>query len=298
VKAAIVADTHLRVKGPPSRRGDYREQILAKLEYSLSYAEERGAIWVHLGDVFHFKNPSRTPVSLILEMYELFARFSCPKYVIFGNHDMQTQGLRSVRSQPLGLLVAVGALNHVEEIELEGIKLRFLDYEVSPGQFLEYVTHLDGDVLFCHQMIKDVKQSEEDIAYSELASGGFSLVFFGHTHASAELRKVGSTLVVRVPSMARASIPTEDRGLRPSFLYWDGDQISEVIPPHVPSEDLFLFEEYEIKKEVRSEMEDFLEAAHGLVLKPASLVGAVLELRDSLDKATYDMLMEYLGGLV
>lgn len=66
-------------------------------------------VWA--GDVFHHKAPSRTDHGLVQDLIGVIRVYSCPLFIVPGNHDIQHDRLDSIESsQPLGVLFKAGAL--------------------------------------------------------------------------------------------------------------------------------------------------------------------------------------------
>lgn len=293
----IVSDAHLRSKGPPSRKDDYQTSILTKLEYSLQYAVERDAIWVFLGDLFHFKDPSRTPISLIMRLYYILQSHSCQKYVIAGNHDLQSAGMSIIHHQPLGLLTAVGVLSSPDEIEHAGFRIRFLNFD--PRFVID--PHLmdagDADILMAHLPARS-NPYEGEISYGALADLGYSLIFFGHTHEEFNITRVKNTGIVRVPSISRVSIPTADPQIKPAFVYVSAIGIQEVVPPYASGVDIFDFEKHEVSKLLTEELGDFVTSARNLNLVSISVRDNLEAMRNTLEVEVYEELLELITNNV
>lgn len=89
MKALIIGDQHLADRPPSSRTETYCEDILAKLEWIIDYANTQAVdVILNEGDVFHIKRPDRNSHYLVQRTAEIFGKSNAPVRIVPGNHDL------------------------------------------------------------------------------------------------------------------------------------------------------------------------------------------------------------------
>jgi len=107
----IFADPHLSTASPVYRKDDYLESAVLKIEHLIDWCEIHEATPICLGDVFHYKLPSRTAHSTVSRIVEVFRGFGRPVPCVIGNHDLQPSGMKTLKSQPIYTMMLAGVLS-------------------------------------------------------------------------------------------------------------------------------------------------------------------------------------------
>lgn len=112
LKFALVGDQHVSETPPPNRTDDYTKAIFDKIRFILEYCRTKGITHVFfLGDMFHWKVPTRNSHWLVHSLISLFLEFKdLNLYSLVGNHDFTTH-LSGIVRQPLWTIAQAKAIN-------------------------------------------------------------------------------------------------------------------------------------------------------------------------------------------
>lgn len=114
-KYVLISDVHLSDHAPSSCTDSYLEDLFDLLEQVRALCEvEEADACIIAGDLFHVKAPVRTSHKMMRTLISTLRFFSCPVYVVPGNHDVQHDRMDSLPSQPLGVLFESGAARPLE----------------------------------------------------------------------------------------------------------------------------------------------------------------------------------------
>jgi DNA repair exonuclease SbcCD nuclease subunit len=296
LKLLLFADAHLRAKGPPSRIDDYPYAILGKIAFVRDLAEQYGVdATIFLGDLFHFKDPSRTPPWLLSAAIRVFRSFPTPPYILLGNHDLQSGGVVSLGRQPIDVLLQAGVVARVARTYFKSHALTFLDYDSlvalqfdgllpspEPGMVNILFTHLDMGVL----------GSDSVVAYDQLCGRGYDMVFNGHMHKRVAPRDIGATRLFQVPAIARPAIPQEGEE-RPCVVYVEDSRVDLIEVPHRPTSEIFRLEEASDARDSQSEIAAFVAQVSALNLATTQS-DMLAPLMGKVDPLVIDCIREFL----
>lgn len=304
MKFLYFADPHLQPKGPPSRKDDYAETILWKLaQISVIAKREKVDQVFCLGDLFHHKDPNRTPPWLLVRTMEVLSTFGPPVFMVMGNHDLQSAGPATVPRQPVGVLIQAGLLYYQEEpYEIDNFLFHPFHHLPKMKDALRHHTPAISaehkNILLTHADISPTGRFET-VAYSEMVNWGYDYIFYGHMHELLPVHMLMKPKIICVPAVARGSIPTTDTRTPPAIVIHDTDDdgFRFIELEHMPQEDLFRFEEHELKKITKRELEQFVATADSLQLNTTSIASALAQIKGELDTGVYSILVEYLEDL-
>ena len=304
MKFLYFADPHLQPKGPASRKDDYAASILCKLEQIAEIARDEKVDQVFcMGDLFHHKDPGRTPPWLLIRMMEILTKFRPPVFIILGNHDLQSAGPASVLRQPIGILIKAGFLYYQEEpYEIGNYLFHPFHHLPKMKDALRHhtpaISKEHKNVLLTHADITPTGRYGT-VAYSELVNWGYNYIFYGHMHELLPVHMLLNPKIVCVPAVARGSIPTIDTLTPPAIVIHDTDEdaFRFIELEHIPADELFRFDEHELKKIAKQDLEQFVATADSLQLKTTSIATALATLEQELDPDVYSLLVEYLEDL-
>lgn len=299
MKLMFLADLHLRPKGPPSRKDDYPKTILGKLGECLEFAEEHDFHAVVLaGDVFHHKDPSRTPHWLINDLIDIL-NCNTPVFVVIGNHDLQPSGHRLLFSQPIGVLINAGAVEHSPRADLgDRTMLTMVDHHNDIEDLFEDLVPnpVDGftNILVAHAQIGTSELYPTKCVPSRVvASLGYDYVFFGHTHTRVNCDRDG--VVIRaIPALARGAIPTDPWTSTPGALAYVDGNVAEFTPHHQRAGEVFRYDLHESKKELESQIKEFVAHAASLSLRGTSIAAALASLQSQVEPHIFELAKEYI----
>jgi len=286
-KARIISigDLHLADKPPGSRVGNYRDQVLGKIEKSRHLAVARQVAAVLLtGDVFHLKTPTRNSHSLVRSLIEILQEFPCPVFVAPGNHDLSNDRLDSLPRQPLGVVLESGALTLLTP---EGHDVVLEDDEGNPIKIrLAATSYNERDPLpECHK----VKKGDNDylitvghfysspqgghyfghtcLSYREMSKTETDLWVMGHFHNDQGIQMVRDTYFINLGALSRGSLDEDNitRQVKIGYVELSKPGV-KVIPslksvriPMLSAMDVFDLEKHEEIKEEKKRMDSFVQ---------------------------------------
>lgn len=291
------ADPHLSPRPPISRKDDYAKSILQKIQYVAELAHLHSAETVMLGDLFHHRDPARTPFWLFTELAYVLQAFPFPPYVVVGNHDCQPSGLRSLMSSPLGGLIQANLLQRCWGFFADDWVIHFLDYPFKQEDYLN-VPKADKNFMVriaCTHWNLDTLDDTGLMGQEVLFASGYNLIINGHEHRKEVLKRENG-IIIKVPALSRRSIVTAQQEVPPEVLLLETTDYSYTwLPiPHAPGEDVFRFEEHFDKKERSVRMEEFLQGVSSLRFSGADIHSYVDELAPSLPPNVLRRTVEYL----
>jgi hypothetical protein len=228
-------DWHLTDIPPARRKDDYRNAILAKIEFIRDLVEKLNGAGLCGGDVFHYKIPKHAgnSIRLIIDLMHALRKF--PQGKVFGsigNHDLSWDRMDTLPRQPLGLLIAVGAYH-----DLNTEPVIFTNADDTVRVSVETFPFAEGDVTIQNIKNADPRQPHVDhrigivhayghpgdagsmfgtrtIGYNELTGTDFDILLWGHDHSRHETVEVGGCTHINLGSLARAAF-TYDEVERP-----------------------------------------------------------------------------------
>lgn len=301
MKILFFADPHLQPKGPATRKDNYADAILGKLEQISALTFTEGVdLTVCLGDLFHHKDPSRTPYWLLNKTYQILSSFDPRVRIVLGNHDLQSAGPASLDRQPVGVLIEAGALIHGEDLEINGRAVTFIDHQPKILAHLrEYhtVTHYGGVLLTHADITNDGRFGT--ISWDEASKWGYDYIIYGHMHEFIKEKKVRKTTFLSVPTVSRGAIPTIEDPKHPAVVTVDfaTHEVKFIKLQAAKKEDIFDYAAHELKKNTMHEIETFVASASDIQLKSGSIAKALEQLKEKLDPPVYTLMMTYLEDM-
>lgn len=207
-------------KGPASRTDDFEQALFNKLEQVTALALKVGAAAVCIaGDLFHHK--TRVPYATISKLLMWARRLQAagiPVLVIAGNHDLQHDRLDSLPTQPLGVLLAAGAMIDVsyrpqwfDGVRVVGVPYpdakditafaRLLDNDRSPGILMAHCfATVEGGTYF----------GEHIHRYADFAALPYAVIHLGHDHTDHGVVQLGHQYFVNLGALSRGSLAEDE----------------------------------------------------------------------------------------
>jgi DNA repair exonuclease SbcCD nuclease subunit len=225
-------DWHFSDIPPGRRKDDYRNALLAKLDFVRGLAERLGGAALCGGDVFHHKksyHPGNS-LRLIISLVNALRRF--PQGCVFGsvgNHDL-ADGVRmdSLPRQPLGLLIECGVYRDLNRepavfasqdgsVRVSVETFPFAEGEetirniMGSGPRQPDVSHRIGIVhAYGHPGSAGSMFGTRTIGYDELRGADFDVLLWGHDHSRHETVEAHGITHVNLGSMARAAFSYDE----------------------------------------------------------------------------------------
>lgn len=310
MRALLFGDVHLAPRGPASRIDDYAQAILAKLKRvaELSFEHSVDASFC-MGDLFHHKDPGRTPHWLVLETIRILRQFKQRPYLILGNHDLQSVGPESLWKQPVGILVESGELlRNDRPLLFDGgrVQFRLVDYHPEmESHLLALPREEDSRGGSTHILLTHAAITEDPryggIEPARLSDKGFHLIAWGHMHQRLPLLMAGNTMFCSVPAVSRGSIPTERIHPIPAVILLDTEgqdnghfKLTTIDLPCASVEEVFRLEDHLLRRATEDQLKIFVSSVSDLQLKSGSIASAVERIKGTLEPDIYALLMEYL----
>lgn len=275
----FTTDWHLSAVPPGRRADDYQSAILDKLRFVSDITHRIGGISICGGDVFHIKGARHSANSLgmlvgVLRTLRLFPTGMV--YGAVGNHDLAVgERMDSLSGQPLGLLIAAGAYYNlsdepalfVNSTNSIAVQVESFPYDRAEGTLARILAsrrHPDAKyhVGIVHAYGGPGPGStyfgEKSIGYDEVAGSDFDFLLWGHDHSREETVKVGNVTHIRLGSLSRAALDT-DQTERPvaiavlSFPEEGEVKVKEIPVPVKPLEQAFVVADQVVRKVEKSE---------------------------------------------
>lgn len=289
----LVSDLHLADSSPASRLEGYKDEVLELLWQTVDLAKEHNAEMVFAGDVFHLKTPGRNSHRLVNEMIDVVKSYPNGLLIVPGNHDLTSDRLDSIPSQPLGTLFKAGA------VRLEGWSdssrlvygvpwlQRFNDGTVKDTLW-EYkrqnVEH--PSLVVTHAPLyppgKELPYEFYDTGSWAAAMGNHGSVFYGHVHNPHGTYEVDGVTFCNNGALSRGSLD-ESNLTRPvlATLWSSISGLFRAIPLRAQPADQIFKMEVKTQRAAQLKLDDFL----------ASIGQA------SIDITTVDSVMTYVHSL-
>lgn len=273
-RIGFVSDLHLSLRNPSTRKDNYFEAGIAKLEFILQNCD----IVVQLGDFF---NKARTEDIVKNRVLDLISRYNKPIYVVPGNHDIENDLLETLPNTSLMNLAyhnAVTLLTSDRVWNIGGLRIGVLDYDVDKAKKQSFE---NVDAVVGHHFYSWYRDPSKSIEEPDIAKYNTRYLFLGHDHEPHKAIQVGNTVIVRTGSILRTELNSYTPQMSPYFIVIDADIKSpEVVEiPHTSFEDTFFYEEKKTFKKCAKLISDIKSFLQGIDLKPESKksIGSILE---------------------
>ena len=222
-KILFVGDVHLKGSTPISRKDNYSETILKKLEWVHSYADSIDCKdIIFLGDIFDTVNTSLQYFSLCLSTFKKIADSGINLYTIVGNHDIKYDSIDTLPITPLGILIKSNIINMLEDLYIEDVYIKGVQYTEHPSRNLSDKSYFS--IMVAHRFYESAF-NEEPISKHNLVDWCFDTYILGHDHRpylTVELEEEGKHIsLFRPGSLARNSSDQYNRLRKPRVLVFD-----------------------------------------------------------------------------
>ncbi len=307
-------DIHISDSNPRSRKDNYKETIIGKLDQLRAHAHKMKADAVLLpGDIYNIKIPIKNSHDLNRELIETFKKFKCPVYAIPGNHDLTADDLETLPEQPISVLFASGCLKNLshEVINKKGTKVSLVGIPFIKKLELDTLVIPPKEDVIAQICIMHIYASpkggmlfkERLYGYDELSVLSPDIFVLGHYHEDQGVQWVSNKCFVNLGSISRGSLSEERMDHKPKFgiikiTKEDGsDSIISVdsIPIDIKSPD----EVFDIKKrdDEKSQSEEIQKYVEHLVIEASATEDKKITVEDHMksmkvEKEVYDMVLD------
>lgn len=285
-------DIHLRETNPPSRLGDFREDVLGKLRQIVGIARKyKVDFTVCGGDLFDSKKPMATKHSTVTSVAEIFNSLNIPHLIVPGNHDLTGDAMNSLPEQPLGVLLETRVFRQIRNEVFHSkktakpskgdlsIRIQSFPFEEEPVLSEMVVqenedTKVDFNILGIHVYASPkggtLFGKTKVFSYGELAITNHDMYLLGHYHAdNGVIRTVlkKEQTFVNIGSVTRGDYGDENLSRIPKVCVVTIDKddegvitvTTEEIPLVVrPNEETFDLEKKEKLKENKEKATEFV----------------------------------------
>lgn len=288
-KYLLVNDLHLTERPPSSCTDSYTDDLFALLQQTVllaGSAQAEAVVWA--GDVFHHKAPSRTSHRLVQRTIALMESYSCPLYIVPGNHDIQHDRLDSVMAtQPLGVLFRAGArvlsgwaIDSSDGLPLYGVPWQqtWDDEHVSAAlEAYRVLAPRTGHTLVVTHAPLYPPGLELPFEYYQAARfaelmGGYGSAHYGHVHERHGIYDVQGVTFSNPGALSRGSIHEHNLTRVPAVTIWDDvlGEFTEIQLNARPADQVFRLGDVKAAADVQMRLDDFLAGVSGTSLSVLS----------------------------
>jgi calcineurin-like phosphoesterase family protein len=234
VSVLLIGDLHLSDRPPSNCTDSYNDDLFTMLAEVVNIARSYAVdAVVFAGDLFHIKQPSRTSHKTVQRMIGIVHSFSCPVYLVIGNHDIQHDRVDSIwETQPFGVLLKSGAHlldGWAKDLPIYGVSWQqHWDRDCSVA-FKEWVEdcHRGDALLVTHAPIYPPGQELpwENVTASTVASwmNQVGSCYYGHVHDLHGTFCVDGVTFCNQGALSRGSLHESDLTRRPAVTVWHSD---------------------------------------------------------------------------
>lgn len=298
-------DVHISDTNPQSRLGDYRGDIMDKLNQIKLVGKKLNVdFFLFGGDLYHLPAPTRTSHKLNIMLSEMFRSYSAPIYGVAGNHDLRYDSHDSLREQPLGVLTSNQVIKLVgeETIDKGDIKAVIIGSEFDENPEIKDLDNVDISpfdvsirILHLYSTPSGGKLINQKLySYTELSELNNDIYMLGHYHIDQGIKEIKSKKgktqhFINVGALSRGTRSDDDIKREPKISYViikkteEGIKIkAQAIKLKVkPSEEVFDLEEKKKEKER-------IEVANKFVSKLEEELSDITNSADNIEKEIED----------
>lgn len=275
-RVLLIGDVHLRDSPPVNCTPEFLDDLWHSLEFVAAASYSYDAT-VFAGDLFDFKQPSKTSHALMLRAIEVFGRMHNP-WCIAGNHDLSADRIESLQAkQPLGVLIAAGAIALLDgwhpDLPVYGIPWQQDWAKSLPWVLADFREYRDPNSLIVTHAPLFPPGSEPPYEFLDLnefakAMGRRGNVFYGHIHDRHGVYtrvsdSAGDVKFANHGSLNRARLTKSDIERTVTVTAWDsttGAFTPIPVPDQLPASKIFRLDQATAAKAEQRTLDEFLQA--------------------------------------
>lgn len=249
LRFVFTTDWHLTDTPPGKRTAGYREEIMAKIEFVRDLTQKLQAVGLFGGDAFHAKSPKSpgNTFSLLTRLETVLRGFYLGQiFGTHGNHDLLHDRVDSIPHQPIGTLIASGALR-----DLSTGSVIFENRDGSSRVQVDAYPYTSDDLFALERVLRAAPREEgvthrivlmhqygnpgdapsmfghPTIGFNRMVGSDYDFALWGHDHSRTETVKVGKCTHIRLGSLSRASLAEDevDREIAAAVLSFKGSKV-------------------------------------------------------------------------
>lgn len=310
-KILCVGDIHAMDRPPVNATESYTDDIIDMLKWIADEAKRRevdAVVWA--GDIFHFKQPSRTSHALVLRMLEVvryYRRLKLDLCIVTGNHDISNDVLSSVHEkQPLGILYKGGARELVgwhPTLPLFGVPWQqnwttnetaawdaFDGWRERRGERNKWVSgHISSPALaVTHAPIYPPGEAEKQLFELvptqgenglSAAMGNDGSIYYGHIHEDHGIFEVEGVTYANMGAISRGALTEYNVERSIKVALWSENGFEEIPVPHKPAEEVLRIAEVMDERAEKISLDAFLTEVGSSTLDISSTSSVIDHIR-------------------
>lgn len=279
MRALLIGDIHLSDRPPSSCTDEYLEDLFVILEHTVDKVRELNVdavVWS--GDVFHYKQPSRTSHATVQRAIDVVQSYPVPLYIVPGNHDMLHDRFESIAlSQPLGILFKSGAnlLNgwdYLNDFPIYGVPW---NQKWDDGTVTSVLADFSGStgadpsdsLVIAHAPLypkgKELEWENYPVDSWAEAMGRKGYCFYGHVHDSHGVYSESGVTFCNLGAITRGSLHESELTRKIQLALWEsGKGFTPVDVPHKPADQVFRLMEKRELQDTQARLDEFLASVN------------------------------------
>lgn len=207
-KVCIVGDTHFSPKQPISRKDNYPETLLNKLDNLLELCKDNNIEDViFLGDLINANQMTMEYFIILFKHFMEFKKNNIRLHSIIGNHDVQHGNEEFLDKSPLTILFKSGLFSN-KDFTVDNCLFTMMNYYESVNT-IEPATNDYTNILIGHYFyLNGFNDINHTLSPEECKNLGYNFYFLGHDHTPYEPLKINNYEVHRPGSFSRATSET------------------------------------------------------------------------------------------
>jgi hypothetical protein len=293
VRFLTFTDVHISSINPASRRGNYKADILDKLDQIRRVGIAlKVDFFLFGGDLFNLKAPMRNPHDMNGELIDLFKKFPAPIYGTEGNHDLMKDSYETFNEQPIRVIYSSGALIQARDVPLTingmNVRIRSFPFSEQPdfGSLPKANKEYDLSICLLHLYSSPTGGNlfkTKVTSYPEISELGDDVFMLGHYHIDQKVFK-GNFMgkpqwFINVGAIARGVLTEDSMERTPKTAYMEVKLDDEAFMVEKRQEEVQRTREAEeFVKKLREDLENKVESMDTLddEIKALDLDTAVL----------------------
>ena len=263
-----IQDTHIRGINPSSRKGDYYQNIMAKISEVVSLSKKSKVDCViHGGDLFDSGIVSNTIVDDFVDKIE---DVGILWYIVPGNHDMVAHNWEVSKASSLAHifrrsdLIREFTLLTDKSTHIQGFRYwHNIEEDIKQGMLCNAnVEKYSFTIAIVHALItlKSLPYQAMHVVAKDIKTN-YDVVLVAHNHQAWGIKDVNGTTFINMGSLGRRKIDEAD--VKPSILYVDTEKkelkIIELKSAKL-KEEVFDLDRIEQAKDFNADIELFIKS--------------------------------------